>query len=374
MTNSREADSLFAPTRLGALELPNRLVMSPMTRNRADDDGSPNALMAEYYAQRASAGLIITEAAIPSPEGVTSPNVAGIYTESQVAGWRGVAEAVRAAGGRIIMQMEHGGRIGHRDNSGLDPIAPSPVALPGRVHTPSGRQAAPIPREMTAAQISSTVAAFAAAARSGVRAGFAGVEVHAANGYLLHQFLADGTNRRTDAYGGGVANRIRFVVDVVRAVVDAVGPERTGIRISPGNTINGITESDTEVLYPALLEAIAPFGLAYAHVAYADPGSPIFAALRRQWRGTLIANPVLGPDLPIPADGGFAAAERLNEAGADLVSLGRAFLANPDLVERLRLGAPLNPVRSKGLDYTGGAAGYTDYPTLKAGAVKAVIV
>ncbi|MCD0442125.1 alkene reductase [Glycomyces sp. A-F 0318] len=364
MTHSAEADSLFAPARLGSLELPNRLVMAPMTRNRAEDDGTPPPLMAEYYAQRAGAGLIVTEAAIPAQVGITTPNVTGIYTERQVEGWRGIAEAVHAAGGRIVMQIEHGGRVGHRDNSGLDPVAPSPIALPGGIHTPSGRREAPVPREMTTAEIRATAAAFAAAARSGVRAGFDGVEVHAANGYLLHQFLADGTNRRTDEYGGSVANRIRFVLEVVRAVAAEIGAERTGIRLSPGNTVNGITESDAEALYPALLEALAPLGLAYVHLAYADPGLAMFAAIRRRWTGTLIANPVLGPALPIPEDGGLAKARELVEAGADLVSLGRAFLANPDLVERLRTGAPLNPVREEGLEYTGGPNGYTDYPTL----------
>ncbi|SDD56577.1 alkene reductase [Glycomyces harbinensis] len=366
MTHSAEADSLFAPARVGSLELPNRLVMAPMTRNRAEDDGTPPPLMAEYYAQRASAGLIVTEAAIPAQVGITTPNVAGIYTESQVAGWRGIAEAVHAAGGRIFMQIEHGGRVGHRDNSGLDPIAPSPIALPEGIHTPSGRQDSPVPIEMTAEDIRTAVAQFAAAARNGVRAGFSGVEVHAANGYLLHQFLADGTNRRTDGYGGSVANRIRFVVEVVRAVADAVGAERVGIRISPGNRVNGISESDTDVLYPALIDAIAPLGMAYVHTVYTEPDAPWFTALRRQWKGTLIANPVLGRTLPIPEDGGLSKARRLIEAGADLVSLGRAFLANPDLVERLRIGAPLNPVREEGLEYTGGPDGYTDYPTLAA--------
>lgn len=364
MTHTIEADSLFAPARLGALELPNHLVMAPMTRNRAEDDGTPPPLMAEYYAQRAGAGLIITEAAIPAQVGITTPNVAGIHTESQVEGWRGVAEAVHAAGGRAFMQIEHGGRVSHRDNSGLDPIAPSPIALPEGIHTPSGHQDSPVPREMTTEDIRAAVGEFAAAAANGIRAGFDGVEVHAANGYLLHQFLADGTNRRTDEYGGSVANRIRFVVEVVRAVADAVGAERTGVRISPGVTVNGISESDTGALYPALLEALAPLGLAYAHMAYADLDRPWFAALRRRWRGTLIANPLLGRDLPIPADGGLSEARRLVEAGADLVSLGRAFLANPDLVERLRTGAPLNPVREEGLMYTGGPNGYTDYPAL----------
>lgn len=212
-------------------------------------------------------------------------------------------------------------------------------------------------------EIRATVADFADAARNALAAGFAGVEVHAANGYLLHQFLAGGTNRRTDAYGGSVAGRIRFVVEVVRAVVEAVGAERTGLRISPGLTVNGIEEGDTEELYPALLDALAEAGLAYLHLVFADPDQPLFQRIRRSWAGTLIANPVLPRD-QIPADGGRHEGERLLAAGADLVALGRPFLANPDLVERLRLGAPLNPVRDRYLMYVGGETGYTDYPAL----------
>ena len=364
MTNALMTKNLFEATRLGSIPLPNRLVMAPMSRNRADADGVPTALMAEYYAQRATAGLIVAEAAIPSQVGITTPNVPGIYTEAHVAGWRRATDAVAAAGGRIFLQIEHGGRVGHPDNSGMHPVAPSPIALPDGIHTPAGHRDAPVPREMSLEDIRSTVADFAAAARNAIAAGFSGVEVHSANGYLLHQFLATNTNRRTDAYGGSVEGRIRFTVEVVRAVAEAIGPERVGVRISPGNTVNGIEEADTEMLYPALLDALSPLGLSYVHMVFADPDRPLFAELRRRWNGTLIANPTLGWDRPLPEDGGRRAAERLLDAGADLVSLGRAFLANPDLVERLRIGARLNPVRGKGLMYTGGATGYTDYPTL----------
>jgi len=364
MSTAPEAASLFAPARIGTLELPNRLVMAPMSRNRAEADGTPTPLMADYYAQRAGAGLIIAEAAVPSQVGITTANVPGAYTESHVDGWRGVTEAVAAAGGRIFLQIEHGGRVSHRDNSGLDPIAPSPIALPEGIHTPSGHQDSPVPREMTTAEVESTVEEFAAAARNAVRAGFAGVEVHAANGYLLHQFLADGTNRRTDEYGGSVENRLRFVLAVVRAVIAEVGADRVGIRISPGSPVNGISESDTPGQYRALLEALAPLGIAYVHMVRAIPDRGLFSAIRRQWQGVLIANPHLGGDRSIPADGGLPQAAALIEAGADLVSLGRSFLANPDLVERLRTGAALNPVRSEGFEYVGGAEGYTDYPTL----------
>ncbi|WP_440581867.1 alkene reductase [Streptomyces flavofungini] len=356
---------LLRPTKLGSLALPNRLVMAPMTRNRASADGVPQPVMATYYAQRASAGLIIAEASTPNAVGQTYANITAIHDDAHVAGWRRVTDAVRDAGGRMFLQIQHGGRVGHPDNSGRTPVAPSPVPLPDTIHTPGGHRPAVVPREMTAEDIRGTVADFAAAARRAIDAGFAGVEVHAANGYLLQQFLARNTNHRTDGYGGPVAHRIRFVVEVARAVAEAIGPERVGVRIAPGITVNGIEEGDTEAIYPELVDALARIGdLAYLHVVFADPGSPLFQDLRERWPGTLIANPVLGWGGPLPADGGRRAAERLLEAGADLISLGRAFLANPDLVERMRAGAPLNPVRDEGLMYVGGAEGYTDYPTL----------
>ncbi|MGW1076686.1 alkene reductase [Streptomyces sp. NPDC002537] len=366
MTNAPAASRLFEPARLGALRLPNRLVMAPLTRNRAGADGVPQPIMATYYAQRASAGLIIAEAATPNAVGQTYPGIPAIYNEAQVAGWRRVTDAVRAEGGRMFLQLQHGGRVGHPDNSGLTPVAPSPVALPETIHTPSGRQEAVVPREMTIDDIRSTVADFAAAARNAVDAGFAGVEVHSANGQLLHQFLSENTNHRTDAYGGPPESRIRFVVEVVRAVADAIGPERVGLRVSPGNTVNGIAEGDTGRIYPALVDALADMGLAYLHIVFADPEQPLFRAIRKSWPGTLVANPALGWGGPLPADGGMHAGERLLAAGADLIALGRAFLANPDLVERLRIGAPLNQVRDRQMMYVGGEAGYTDYPTLAA--------
>ncbi|GAA4837254.1 alkene reductase [Kitasatospora terrestris] len=357
---------LFEPASLSSLRLPNRLVMAPMTRNRASADGVPQPIMATYYAQRATAGLIVAEASTPNAVGQTYPDITAIHNRAHVAGWRRVTDAVRAEGGRMFLQLQHGGRVGHPDNSGLTPVAPSPIPLPETVHTPTGPQDAVVPREMTLDEIRSTVADFAAAARNAVDAGFEGVEVHAANGYLLHQFLARGTNRRTDAYGGPVARRIRFTVEVVRAVADAIGPERVGVRISPGLTVNGIDEGDTEEIYPALVAALADVGPAYLHVVFADPDQPHFHEIRAAWPGTLIANPVLGWGKPLPADGGRRQAERLLSAGADLISLGRPFLANPDLVERLRTGAPINQVRDHGLMYTGGSASYTDYPTLAA--------
>ncbi|MEV0007155.1 alkene reductase [Streptomyces sp. NPDC047973] len=367
MTNTATSTpELFEPVALGPLTLPHRLVMAPLTRNRATPEGVPTPLMATYYAQRASAALIIAEASTPNPVGQTYPNITAIHSPAQVEGWRLVTDAVRAEGGRMFLQIQHGGRVGHPDTSGLTPVAPSPIALPETIHTPAGRRPSVVPREMTAEDIRTTVADFAAAARNARDAGFEGVEVHSANGHLLHQFLAQGTNRRTDAYGGPVANRIRFVVEVAEAVAAEIGAERVGLRISPRVTVNSLHEGDTEEIYPALVAALAERGLAYLHVTYADPEDPVFRRIRQDWPGTLVANPVLPKD-HIPRDGGLAHGERLLAAGADVIALGRPFLANPDLIRRMRTGAPVNQVRDAYLMYVGGAKGYTDYPALPAG-------
>ncbi|MBD0417606.1 alkene reductase [Streptomyces sp. TRM S81-3] len=353
---------LFAPAALGPLALPNRLVMAPLTRNRAEADGTPTPLMATYYAQRASAGLIVAEAATPNAVGQTYPNITAIHTPRHVTGWRQVTDAVRDAGGRMFLQLQHGGRVGHPATSGLTPVAPSPVPLPETIFTPGGHRPAVVPREMTAEDIRRTVADFARAARNALDAGFEGVEVHSANGHLLHQFLAANTNRRTDGYGGPVAARIRFTAEVTEAVAAEIGAERVGLRVSPGNTVNGIAEGETEEIYPALVERLGGLGLAYLHLVHADPDAPVYRKIRAGWPGVLIANPVLGEELS--ADGVLRASERLLAAGADLIALGRPFLANPDLVARLRLGAPLNQVRDRYLMYVGGATGYTDYTAL----------
>lgn len=358
------ASASSKPARLGGLELPSRLVMAPLTRTRAGADGVPGDLMATYYAQRASAGLIIAEATTPNAVGRTYPRIPGIHTPAQVAGWRRVTDAVHAAGGRMFLQLQHGGRVGHPATSGHVPLAPSAVRFPEPLHTPGGLQDAVAPREMTAGDIRSTIADFAAAARSAVEAGFAGVEVHSANGYLLHQFLSRNTNLRTDEWGGSVEGRIRFTVEVVRAVAEAVGPQRVGVRISPGLDVNGIEEGDTEEIYPALLAALTDIGPVYLHQVHADPARPAFAEIRKAWPGTLIANPALSRE-EVAADGGKRRGERLLAEGADLVALGRGFLANPDLVERLRTGAPLDEVRPEFLMHVHGAEGYTDYPTLQ---------
>ncbi|MFE3766431.1 alkene reductase [Streptomyces sp. NPDC059104] len=358
------ASRLFAPARLGGLELPSRLVMAPLTRTRAGADGVPGELMATHYAQRASAGLIIAEATTPNAVGQSYPHIPGIHTPAQIAGWRRVTDAVHTAGGRLFLQLQHGGRVGHPDTSGHVPLAPSAVPLPEPLHTPSGFQDAVVPRAMTERDIRATIADFATAARNAVSAGFAGVEVHSANGHLLHQFLSQNTNLRTDGWGGSVEGRIRFTVEVVRAVVEAVGPERVGVRVSPGATVNGAQEGDTQELYPALLKALADLDPVYLHQISADPDEPLFAEIRRTWAGTLVANPALTRE-EVAADGGLRRAERLLAEGADLVSLGRGFIANPDFAERLRTGAPLNELRPEFLMHVHGAEGYNDYPALE---------
>ncbi|WP_067603834.1 oxidoreductase [Nocardiopsis listeri] len=365
MSTQNAASALLSPARLADIDLPNRLVIAPMTRNRAEPSGAASELMARYYAQRASAGLIIAEASTPSAVGRTYPGIAALYEDEHTRGWRRVNRCVGAAGGRMFAQIQHGGRVGHPDTSGLIPLAPSPIALPEPIHTPNGRRPAVRPRQMGQGDIDATIADFAAAARRAVAAGFAGVEVHAANGYLLHQFLAPNTNRRTDVHGGTPAARMRLVLEVVDAVIAQIGPDRVGVRISPGNTTNGIIESarDVEDLYPELISRLDERGPVYLHVAFADPDSGLWKRIRASWSRTLIGNPVL-PVEGIPEDGGRVAGERMLEAGADLVALGRPFLANPDLVERIRIGAPVNAVREKYLMYVGGATGYTDYPTL----------
>ncbi|MFF4784647.1 alkene reductase [Streptomyces griseorubiginosus] len=349
----------LAPARLGRLALPHHLVMAPLTRNRADPDGTPTDLMTAYYVQRASAGLIIGEAATPNTVGQTYPNITAIHTDRHVEGWRRVTEAVGSAGGRMFLQLQHGGRVSHPATTGLTPVAPSPVPLPETIFTPDGHQPAVVPREMTADDIRATVADFAAAARRAVDAGFEGVEVHSANGHLLHQFLAGNTNRRTDAYGGSVRHRVRFTAEVTEAVADAIGADRVGVRISPASTVNGVREDDTDALYPALLDRLRDLGPAYLHVVRADPEAHWYRRIRADWPGTLIGNPVL-PGLT--TEDVTRAARGMLAAGADLVALGRPFLANPDLVTRLRRGAPLNAVRDRYLMYVGGADGYTDYP------------
>ncbi|MET8364460.1 alkene reductase [Micromonospora sp. NPDC005194] len=354
--------ALFSPFTLGKLELTNRIVMAPLTRNRAGEGQVPQEISATYYGQRASAGLIITEGTQPSAVGQGYADTPGIHSAEQVEGWRAVADAVHAGGGKIVMQLMHVGRIGHPDNKGgLESVAPSAIAAPGEIFTRDGMKAYPVPRELRGDELPGIVEEFVRAARNAVDAGLDGVELHAANGYLLHQFLAPSSNLRTDGYGGSPEARARLVIEVTRAVVEAVGADRVGIRISPSHNIQGVVEedaADVAATYGALVDAIAPLGLAYLH-ALADPTSDLIVDLRRRFGGPFIANDGFA-SVTTRAD-----AERIVDGGlGDLVAVGRNFLANPDLPRRWEIGAPLNEP-DQSTFYTPGPRGYTDYPTLE---------
>jgi N-ethylmaleimide reductase len=353
---------LYDDLTVGAWTLANRIVLAPLTRNRADEHGVHGDLGVEYYAQRASAGLIITEGTQPSLVGQGYANTAGIHSADQVAAWRRIADEVHARGGRIVVQLMHAGRVAHPDNKlGAETVAPSALAAPGQVFTPQGMQDYPTPRELLLDEIPTVVEEYAQAARNAIEAGLDGVEVHGANGYLIHQFLARGANQRTDEYGGSPANRARFGIEVVRAVVDAIGADRVGIRLSPAHNIQGATEddpADVEATYTALVEAIAPLGLAYLSVLSAAPGSDLVHHLAKLFGGPLLLNT------------GFSSVTTredaqvlLDEHGADAVVVGREFLANPDLPRRWQTGAELNEPDQETF-YGGGAEGYTDYPAL----------
>jgi N-ethylmaleimide reductase len=351
--------TLFDPVNVGPYALPNRVVMAPMTRNRAGAGGVPSDLNAEYYRQRASAGLIVSEGTQPSAVGQGYPSTPGLHTDEQEAGWRNVADAVHAAGGRIFTQVMHSGRIGHPDllADGLHPVAPSAVRAAGQAVTTNGPRDYPTPRALEAHEIADTVTDFADAARRAVAAGLDGVELHGANGYLIQQFLAGSTNRRADGYGGSVTNRIRFAVEVTEAVAAAIGADRVGLRLSPGGVYNDIAEDDTLELYTALVEAIAPLGLAYLHTVEATD-TAVNEKIRATFPGVLVVNPAAASrDFADPAAG-----QRVLDSGADLVSFGRGFLANPDLVERFRTGAAL-ATPDDSTFYGGDHRGYTDYPT-----------
>ncbi|WP_419996766.1 alkene reductase [Streptomyces boninensis] len=355
-------NNIFEPVTVGKLDLPHRLVMAPMTRSRATAEGGlVTDLHAEYYGQRAAAGLIITEGTQPSVRGQGYIQTPGLHSDEQVAAWRKVTDRVHAEGGKIFAQLMHAGRVGHPylyPDGGL-PEAPSPVATGQALYTnDQGMIDHPVPRELTLDDIARVIGEFADAARNAVAAGFDGVEVHGANGYLIHQFLADNTNLRTDAYGSGsVENRIRFAVEVTQAVVDAIGPERVGLRISPDNEFNaGIKETGSLPTYLALIAQLNPLGLAYLHAFETDRA--VTRELRRAWDGTLILN--------VASDGidPVAEAERILAGEvADVVALGRPWLANPDLTERIKAGAAYNEADPAAF-YGGDHRGYTDYPVL----------
>lgn len=348
---------VFAPFMLGPYKLDNRLVMAPMTRNRADADGVPTELMATYYGQRAGAGLIVTEGTQPSATGQGYPGTPGLHTDAQVEGWRAVADAVHARDGVVFAQIMHAGRISHPSLIGSTPVAPSAVRPAGEVYTPSGMQPYETPRELGTDELPGIIEEYVDAARRAVAAGLDGVELHAANGYLLQQFLSDNTNQRTDAYGGSPENRARFVIEVASAVVDAIGAERVGMRLSPDVDFNDIHETEAAQTYAALLAGIKPLGLLYLHIVD-DPSGEVAAALREGFDGTVIVNTGFG------GASDLTTAERaLEHDRGELFSIGRAFLANPDLVDRLKSSAPLNAPDMETF-YAGGAKGYTDYPTL----------
>jgi N-ethylmaleimide reductase len=363
---------LFEPFTLkSGVRLPNRFVMPAMTRSRAPADGAPSALNALYYAQRASAGLVLGEGTNPLPGGCGFPGVPGIYTPAHIAGWREVTDAVHAAGGRMFLQLWHGGRISSAawQPDGRPPLGPSAVkAENALMMTPEGQRGQPdVPREATHAEIAWLVEGFAQAAGNAIEAGCDGVEIHGANGYLVHQFFSDRANRRTDGYGGAPTNRIRFALEVAEAVGAAVGPERTGIRISPLAAYQDAPVSDPSDVYPPLLKELDRMGLVYVHCVEGEPsgintGTPAperefdFAAARRLFGGAWIANNGYDPS---------RAATTIARGDADLVSFGRPFIANPDLPQRVRLGAPLNAIDSSRTYGGKGEVGYTDYPALE---------
>ncbi|MFD5508414.1 alkene reductase [Streptomyces sp. NPDC127051] len=352
--------TLFDSRRLGDLTLPNRVVMAPMTRVRATADGLATPSMATYYAQRATAGLIVTEGVQPSLTGQSNPGTPGLHTDEQVDAWRPVTAAVHANGGRIFAQIMHGGRVSHPDTTGTQPVGPSAVPAVGEVFTPAGPRPAPVPRALDTAEVPEHARSYAEAARRAVDAGFDGVELHGANGYLISQFLSSNANLRTDRYGGSTANRIRFAVEATAATVDAVGAARTGIRLSPGGTFWGVAETDVPELYIVLLAELARLEVAYVHLE-ATIDEDVLLGLRRTWPGTLIVNPTLPMG---PKQTGRTEADHWLGLGADLISFGRAYIANPDLVERLRLGLPLAPV-DEATFYQGGDAGYLTYPAYR---------
>ncbi|MET0161476.1 MAG: alkene reductase [Microbacteriaceae bacterium] len=357
--------NLFDQLTLGRTPLDNRVVMAPLTRLRAGERGVPNDLLVEHYAQRASMGLIITEGTYPFAEGRTWMGQPGIETAEQVAGWARVADAVHAAGGRIALQIMHGGRIGHPSITGTGRVvSASALAAPGEVRTADGGKAEhPIAHELTEAEIADVIAGFVAAARNAIEAGLDAVELHGANGYLLHQFLSPASNHRTDGYGGSPERRARIVVEVVAAVAEAIGADRTGIRLSPQHDIQGAVETDadeTAATYAALAEGLAPLGLAFVDVLQADLRGELVQGIRSSIGAPLIGN------------SGFSAQTTREEASAlveegvvDAVAVGRAAIANPDLVARWRADAEENTPEPATF-YAPDARGYTDYPALAA--------
>jgi N-ethylmaleimide reductase len=350
-------DRLFSPYRLGSLELKNRMVLAPMTRSRALDGNVPNPLAEAYYAQRAGAGLIVTEATQVTPKGQGYIRTPGIHSEAQIAGWKKITRAVHEAGGKIFLQLWHVGRISHPDFHGGDlPVAPSAINPNIDVYTANGPAKTVTPRALETSEIPEVVEQFRQGAVNAKAAGFDGVEIHGANGYLLDQFTRDGTNKRTDAYGGSVENRARFPLEVADAVASVWGKDRVGYRVSPNGAFNSMSDSDPVTTFSYLAEQLSRRGIGYLHAVdpLADGASRISPLLRGIFKGTYIVN------------GGFdalSAEDALERKAADLVAFGVPFLANPDLPVRYRKKAALN-VPDQNTFYQGEAKGYTDYPAL----------
>lgn len=348
----------FEPIKLGEQELSNRIVMSPMTRSRAyGADNSPTDDVATYYAQRAGAGLIVTEGTQPNVAGQGYPYTPGLHSDTQIEAWRTVTDAVHQRGGVIFAQLMHTGRVGHPSTyaSPRTPVGASAVRAQGQVFTTGGMRDFVVPHELASAEVEETIADFATAARNAITAGFDGVEVHGANGYLLHQFLSTNANNRTDGWGGSATNRARLTIETTRAVAEAIGPARTALRISPANPVNDIVEDDHRESYPLVLRSLDDLGLAYLHVL--ESRDPEFTpGLRRTWSGLFMLNPA--------TPGSRTGPEHLSlieDGSADLVSFGQLFIANPDLPTRLASGTALaTPDMTKA--YGGDHTGYTDYP------------
>ena len=354
--------TLFKPYDLGSLGLVNRVVLAPLTRNRAGAGFVPSEFAATYYGQRASAGLLISEASQISQQGQGYQDTPGIYSQAQIDGWRVVTDAVHAKGGRMFLQLWHVGRVSHVDlqENGAAPVAPSAIRAATKTFVNNSFGDVSEPRALARDELPGIVNDFRRAAANAMAAGFDGVEIHGANGYLLDQFAKDGTNVRTDAYGGSIENRARLLLEVTAAVVDEIGAERTGIRISPVSPANGVSSSDPQAQFDYIVDQLDALGIVYLHVVEGATGGPRdvapfdFDSLRRRFKRTYIANNSYSLDL---------ATSRLAEGKADLFAFGRPFIANPDLVERLKTGAPLAEPNQATI-YGGGAAGYIDYPAL----------
>jgi len=350
--------TLFDSVRIGRCTLSNRLVMAPMTRSRAQPDGTPGDLAAAYYAQRASIGLIVAEATQPCADGQGYMNTPGLYTDAHVAGWKKVTGAVHGKGGHIFIQLMHAGRMSHPDNTPhhRPGVAPSAIAPGVGIFTPKGMQDIPTPRALTAPEVRQTVADFAFAARCAVDAGADGIEIHGANTYLIQQFFAPSANTRNDEYGGSIENRARFAIEVAQAIAARIGADRTAIRLSPGNSMNGIDEgSEGPALYRYLVAELNKLNLAYLHLMHLG-NEPLLADIRKLWKGALIVNRPGRPREQIGAD--------LAAGLADLEAYGQMVLANPDFVERLKSNAPMNAAHPEGF-FGGADKFYTDYPALR---------